>query len=389
MSEGFRGGGGRGFNPDEPRDAHGRWVASGGTPAARSSWRHKPLGSTTRAERAAALLRHSFLSLPDRLRTRFAHSDPATIDHLSELMRLWSRADLLDDELFHAIHLRNTHPPIARHLRAAVMLAATASNNGEMAEASRHLAAAVREIGPHRLPHQLSGAVAQALSVPDLTPQQIPLDDAVDYEGLPTAIPVSAEDEPPSTIAPEKGDTTLDEDGLPKLPTNRPPTLREANKRGRALTERLAPQYHAGLKTRFQVIVEFLELIRLGDWLVMQLVRHFTSFDKPKSLEELIAQEKNDNPKKQLAYETHHIVEVTRGSDDPSANRNVFSSEQLESDTNKVRIPYYAHRRISDYYQTPDEELGGLTPRKYLRGRSWEEQYEFGLKTLRRFGVLK
>jgi len=212
VSEGFRGGGGRGFNPDESRDAHGRWVASGGTPASRSSWRHRPLVSTTRAERAAALLRHSFLSLPDRLRTRLAHSDPATIERLSELMRLWSRADWLDDEAFNAIHFEGVTPPTGSHLRTAVTLAATASNNGDMAEASRHLAGAVREIGPHRLPHLLHGAVAQALSLPDLTPRAVHPDDAVYYGDEPVATPISDEDEAPPTIAPRKGGPTFDQD---------------------------------------------------------------------------------------------------------------------------------------------------------------------------------
>jgi hypothetical protein len=30
-----------------------------------------------------------------------------------------------------------------------------------------------------------------------------------------------------------------------------------------------------------------------------------------------------------------------------------------------------------------------MTPRDYLRGRSWEEQYEVGIDALREFGVLK
>jgi hypothetical protein len=38
-------------------------------------------------------------------------------------------------------------------------------------------------------------------------------------------------------------------------------------------------------------------------------------------------------------------------------------------------------------FKWPD--YGGLSPRDYLRGKSWEEQYEIGLKALRRFGVLK
>jgi hypothetical protein len=33
--------------------------------------------------------------------------------------------------------------------------------------------------------------------------------------------------------------------------------------------------------------------------------------------------------------------------------------------------------------------LGNATPRDYLRGKSWQEQYAIGLEALRLFGVLK
>ena len=90
-----------------------------------------------------------------------------------------------------------------------------------------------------------------------------------------------------------------------------------------------------------------------------------------------------------IGYETHHIVEVHRNSDDPPAKSNNLSTEELERDASKVRIPYYGHRAISDFYSTPNDEFGGLTPREYLRGKSWDEKYKFGLETMRRFGVLK
>jgi hypothetical protein len=81
-------------------------------------------------------------------------------------------------------------------------------------------------------------------------------------------------------------------------------------------------------------------------------------------------------------YETHHIVE--RG-----PNEGKFSEEQLEGSENVVRIPYYKHRDISDFYSTKNKDLGGLTPREYLRGKSFEEQRQFGIETLKRFKVIK
>ncbi len=178
-----------GYNPDEPRDSRGRWIASGGAPAFRSSWRHKPLGNSSRTARAAALLRHSFLSLPDRLRRQFASSDPASIESLSELMRLWHSANRLDDELAHATPRDGIDLPAAHNLRAAVTRAAIASTNGDMADASRHLAAATRDVGAHRLAHLLRNAVDQASSISDSLPSQ-------PDDGLSTA-----DDAPPATTS--------------------------------------------------------------------------------------------------------------------------------------------------------------------------------------------
>jgi hypothetical protein len=36
-----------------------------------------------------------------------------------------------------------------------------------------------------------------------------------------------------------------------------------------------------------------------------------------------------------------------------------------------------------------DAEGNAMSPRDYMRGKTWEERYEFGLYDLRKFGVLK
>ncbi|HLZ66983.1 MAG TPA: hypothetical protein VKQ29_12180 [Aliidongia sp.] len=186
-----------------------------------------------------------------------------------------------------------------------------------------------------------------------------------------------------------KGVPPLDEEGIPKLPTDRPPTPRELNARGRVVTNRLGPQVNSGVKTKAQALGEFAQESGVGDWLGTQVGRFLSSLDGPKSLDDLVAAEKNNDPPRSVGYETHHIVEIHRNPDDPLANSNNFTPEQLESDTNKVRIPYYRHRAISDFYSTRNEKLGDLTPREYLRGKSWDEQYKFGLNVMRKFEVMK
>jgi hypothetical protein len=36
-----------------------------------------------------------------------------------------------------------------------------------------------------------------------------------------------------------------------------------------------------------------------------------------------------------------------------------------------------------------NEDFGGMTPRDYLLGKTWQERYRIGLEKLEDFGVLK
>jgi hypothetical protein len=78
----------------------------------------------------------------------------------------------------------------------------------------------------------------------------------------------------------------------------------------------------------------------------------------------------------------HHIIEH-------GDQNNDIPRELIDGKQNIVRIPRYKHWEINAIYQTPCQELGGKTPREYLQGKSAEERYQFGLKVLRKVGVLK
>jgi len=175
------------------------------------------------------------------------------------------------------------------------------------------------------------------------------------------------------------GGPPLDEEGVPKLPTYRPPTTRELNSRGRVMTNRLGPQVQSGVKSKGQALGEFARESGAVDWLGIQLGRFPVEYGWSEIPRRFGCRGENNDPPRSIGYETHHIVEVHRNPDDPLANFNNFTQEELEGDTNKVRIPYYRHRAISDFYSTRNEKLGDLTPREYLRGKSWDEQYRLGL----------
>ena len=46
------------------------------------------------------------------------------------------------------------------------------------------------------------------------------------------------------------------------------------------------------------------------------------------------------------------------------------------------------HREITGWFMTPNKSFGKLSPREYLRGKSWEERRKVGLDALIDAGVL-
>jgi hypothetical protein len=89
-----------------------------------------------------------------------------------------------------------------------------------------------------------------------------------------------------------------------------------------------------------------------------------------------------------FGYEIHHIVEAQFTSGNPLSNARLFP-EQINSPENLVRVPYWKHIEISAWYSSRNSLYGNQTPREYLRGKSWKDQYDLGLEALRLFGILK
>ncbi len=166
-------GGGGHYNPDEPRDEKGRWVASiqGKTPSQRrAAWRRRPLFDMSGAGRGASLLHHAALSLPDRARRRFEIGGPAEGARLGRLIDRWNGASALDDEAFQDQFLENKAPlETVRILRLAAKGAAQAQTDGDMADASKHLATAIQDVGPDRWPRFLKAADEIAANQPEPT----------------------------------------------------------------------------------------------------------------------------------------------------------------------------------------------------------------------------
>ena len=101
--------------------------------------------------------------------------------------------------------------------------------------------------------------------------------------------------------------------------------------------------------------------------------------DPPKTLDEL--KRAVSNPTR--GYEIHHIVERKAAKDDKYPNHMINGPDNL------VRIPTLKHWQITGWYMTRNDKYGGLSPREYLRGKSWSERTKVGLDALIRVKVLK
>jgi hypothetical protein len=123
--------------------------------------------------------------------------------------------------------------------------------------------------------------------------------------------------------------------------------------------------------------------VKLISWVRDAPYRYYdqlvANLEEPKSFEEL--QEGLGHPR--WGYHEHHIAERA------SATQDKFPESLIESPDNRVMIPAMKHREITTWYQTPNKDYEWLSPREYLRGKSWNERYSLGIQKLIDFGVLK
>jgi hypothetical protein len=160
----------------------------------------------------------------------------------------------------------------------------------------------------------------------------------------------------------------------PNIPSRRPPSRREVNAVLKAAARWIAKQ--AEVDGRVRALIALYSAL---SWLDTDRYLIDAYRDSPKTLDEL--REGAGQPKR--GYDIHHIVEET------SAEKEGYPRSLIDGPDNLVRIPRLKHWEITGWYATKNPDFGGLSPRDYLRGRSWEEKTKVGLEVLRRFGVLK
>jgi hypothetical protein len=231
-----------------------------------------------------------------------------------------------------------------------------------------------------------AGAPPPRPSNPDIGPGTLGSPDLGDGEANTAPSPAVAQPAPSDSAATPPGSDT---GGVPSpdIPAKQPSTTPEINAVLRSLATWLA-RAMAMLGALYEFdpeVAAVLAAIEATVWLADYSPKIFSYLDDPKTLAELQRAATRPAP---AGYEIHHIVEAQKRSDNPESNARNFP-DLIDSAENLVRVPYWKHVEISSWYSTVNEDYNGLSPRDYLRGKGWEEQYEIGLRALRRFGVLK
>jgi hypothetical protein len=172
------------------------------------------------------------------------------------------------------------------------------------------------------------------------------------------------------------GPKTPSDDPAPKIPQERPDT-----REGRMGFVRDAAQWVARNVGRYAPAVD----AYFGALDQVEKIKALTDAiksanDPAKTLEELQEPIGSDS---QGGYHDHHIV------GQHAENRARFGDSVIDSRENLVRIPLLKHIDISAWYSTGNEEFGDLSPRDYLRDKSWDEQMRVGLDRLRKSKVLR
>lgn len=68
--------------------------------------------------------------------------------------------------------------------------------------------------------------------------------------------------------------------------------------------------------------------------------------------------------------------------------RSDLSPQQIQNTANIIAVDASTHARISAYYSSTQYFTNGMTVRDWLTGQGFQQQYDFGIFTLKQFGVI-
>lgn len=238
---------------------------------------------------------------------------------------------------------------------------------GELRAISRGLAALRMEVAALRLLRLLRKA--------NFNPNQPRVPRGNPHGGRWTRIGGSAGSQPAARPRPRHGAdiprivrVSHDNPDRPKIPRGRPATEKERN----AIVKQVARWAAANMLRQMPAIKTAL-------WLLEFAHRVNAYLELPKTLEELQRAVGTWQPDTHI----HHIVEKT------PAEQDGFGPELIDAPENKVRISRLKHEDITAWFARKNRDFGMLSPREYLRRKSWADRRKIGLDALIEHGVLK
>lgn len=157
--------------------------------------------------------------------------------------------------------------------------------------------------------------------------------------------------------------TTGTTSSVPEVPKQRPPLSADRTAILKRIARRLGP---------LATVAE--ALYGAASWIHEYHAKIDSYRDRPKSMQEL--QDAVSDTSK-AGYQDHHIVERTSAERDGK-----FPKSMIEGRDNVVRIPTMRHEDVNAWYQKRSVEFGNMSPRQYLRDKSWEERRRVGIQAL-------
>lgn len=79
----------------------------------------------------------------------------------------------------------------------------------------------------------------------------------------------------------------------------------------------------------------------------------------------------------------HHVIEQN------ASNVAKFGPEAIHNTGNLMKLPHGAgsiHAKVSGFYSSKQPFTAGQTVRQWVGNQSYQQQYDFGIKTLNQFG---
>lgn len=78
----------------------------------------------------------------------------------------------------------------------------------------------------------------------------------------------------------------------------------------------------------------------------------------------------------------HHIVEQSQ------IKKSGFKPNMIHNEANVVPVEHGVHMKISGYYSSKQLFTDGKIVRDWLAGKSFQEQFQFGIEVLEKFGIV-